>query len=512
MDTQPQLQKSTTAAQLGSTVLCQIAVESPMAPVRAAAWFNQLNRLGIHLPFFIVRDVGLLLTTRRGMGGWRFGEKNKQIEPSPIQGEHLRKYRKILEKAASSDVIAKCAAMRLRDEIIAILILRSLGDIYDRWRDPTKAVATGEIHLEMGHFEALDRGALFPKYNPGKFWGFLQHFNKNALHFLTCLELVDMDTVRLLGLFREDSYQSSNALGSSIDLVDLVSAMGSTEASDVSSFSLDLLPSVLESKRASGTQTFAVDGYSSVERKGNVDSLMLSELAYEADVFEQKVIDKELLYFGHERQKTDEKRVHYILVDSSASMRGRRRVFARGLALALAKKRTLQGDEVWFRFFDSKLHELVKAPRGGDFPVPYVLSFRSERGRYYAKVFQQLLLELSSSHREEGKNIVVYIVTHGQCHIPPELIQAMSAHAYLYGIIILPSNDISLEFVPHLHGHQVVDAGVFAGRVQRKKRALDILDNLESASSKDTGEGVTDSAIGSAEELRFGSRGAERSD
>ena len=41
-------------------------------------------------------------------------------------------------------------------------------------------------------------------------------------------------------------------------------------------------------------------------------------------------------------------------------MRGQRQVFARGLALALIKKLTLEGDEIWVRFFDSRLHETIK--------------------------------------------------------------------------------------------------------------------------------------------------------
>ena len=46
-----------------------------------------------------------------------------------------------------------------------------------------------------------------------------------------------------------------------IDLVDLFGVFQSAEANDVVNFSLELLPSVLETKRASGVQTFAVDGY-----------------------------------------------------------------------------------------------------------------------------------------------------------------------------------------------------------------------------------------------------------
>ena len=34
------------------------------------------------------------------------------------------------------------------------------------------------------------------------------------------------------------------------------------------------LPSVLETRRATAVQTYAVDGYASIERKGNVDSLV----------------------------------------------------------------------------------------------------------------------------------------------------------------------------------------------------------------------------------------------
>ena len=39
-------------------------------------------------------------------------------------------------------------------------------------------------------------------------------------------------------------------------------------------------------------------------------------------------------------------------IDASASMRGQRSVFARGLALTLIKKLLLQGEDVYFSFFD----------------------------------------------------------------------------------------------------------------------------------------------------------------
>jgi hypothetical protein len=150
-------------------------------------------------------------------------------------------------------------------------------------------------------------------------------------------------------------------------------------------------------------------------------------------------------------------------------------VFGRGLALALAKKMALQGDEIWFRFFDSRLHELFKAGRGSSFPVSYVLSFRSEHGRNYTKVFQQLIVELTRLRREQERQIVLHLITHGQCHIPPELAAALAQQCYLYGIIILPSSEVHLDFLPMLHRYQIVDSNVFASRNERRDRALHIV-------------------------------------
>ena len=65
---------------------------------------------------------------------------------------------------------------------------------------------------------------------------------------------------------------------------------------------------------------------------------MLTEFAYDDELFERKVVDDELYYYGHEKQREEERRLQYILVDCSPSMRGVRQVFARGLALTLAKK------------------------------------------------------------------------------------------------------------------------------------------------------------------------------
>jgi hypothetical protein len=123
----------------------------------------------------------------------------------------------------------------------------------------------------------------------------------------------------------------------------------------------------------------------------------------------------------------------------------------------------------------------VKVGRSGQVPVPYLLSFRSERGRNYGKVFQQLVLEVTRLRRDQRRRIVLYIITHGQCHIAPELVSALHQQAFLYGITIIPSSEQLPEFVPLLDRHQIVEREALSSRAGRQRRALDIVSDTAAA-------------------------------
>jgi hypothetical protein len=470
--------RSFLARQVATMALSHVQTDTPMALMRAAAWANSLSRMGVNLPLFVIHDIGVMLSLSRGAGGYTLRARESQLGrlqlPNNVRPQ-LEQYRKLLDNIAQSEVTDRLAGLRLRDELVAVLLSRILGDTYNRWRDRTKAAGVEPLPLDLGILSDIDYADHFRDFDPRTMWQFVEHLVSQTNHVYTQVELIDLDTVRLLGLFKEDSASGSEALGGAIDLVDLFAALGSPEANDVANFSLDLLPSVLETRRSTGAQTFSVDGYASIERKGNIDSLVLSELAYDREIFEQKVVDNELLYYGRDKQREDERRLQYILIDCSASMRGQRQVFARGPALALIKKLTLEGDEIWVRFFDSRLHETIKIARSGQVPVPYLLSFRSERGRNYGKVFRQLLVEVTRLRREQKRRVVMYVITHGQCHIEPELVTALKQQAFLYGVVCLPSSETLPEFVPLLDRSQIVHADAMTSRAERQRRALDIV-------------------------------------
>ena len=159
----------------------------------------------------------------------------------------------------------------------------------------------------------------------------------------------------------------------------------------------------------------------------------------------------ELLYYGHERPHEGHKRTHGILIDASASMRGAREVVARGLGLALAKKLALMGGEVWLSFFDSRLHRRVEAGRAGRAraALPALLPLRA--GAQLRPGVRRAARRAGPPGRDvAGRQVAITFITHGECHIPAPIMQALRRHAAVYGIFVLPSQPLDLEYLPLL--------------------------------------------------------------
>jgi len=466
--------RSYLARQIGTLALSRVRSPNPMGLVRAAAWHNHLHRLGLPLPFVIVHDLGLLLTIG--------GQQGIQVGPAPDvalppQAEPLlAAYDELLRALQASEVVQTATSWHIRDELVAVLLMRLLRDLVIRWPERRSWVGAEELPLDPGIYLNAEVARHFADFDANPVIALLSHLVRYRLHLLTSVEQIDLDTLRLLGLFK-----GGDQLGGVVDVADLLNVFSSPEANDVVNFSMELIPSVLETKQQSGVQVFSVDGYASIERHGSVDSIVLSEFAFDQDIFEQKLVDNELYYYGHEKQRTEERRLQYILVDSTASMRGVRQVFARGLALTLVKKLALQGDEVWLRFFDSRLYDLLRVEERGEAAVPYLLCFRSERGRNYGRVFRQVLSELERLRREDGRPLALYIITHGQCHIGSETVERLRQVAQLYGVFILPSSTLHLDYLPLLHHHQIVAAEALSSRERQVDRALEIVDDAAAA-------------------------------
>jgi hypothetical protein len=472
------------ARQLGTLVLSGVVPQAGGGALAAAAWWNGLLRLGVSPPLFVVHDLGLVLA--------REPERRRveELAGAPVGGGRqvsplVARYRALLAAVASSESVRALGGTFLRDEVVAVLLARLLGDAWRRWAPrpaggmdwglrgaggaaeaPSSGLPTAPLPLASPLY-TIAPATLARRFDPAWAEAFLQPLLDRELALRARLDQLDLGPLRLLGLFPPGTVPP--------DLVDLQQLLGRAGIGDVVDFCLQLLPSLLETKRHGAPQRFAVDGYASVERRGAPGALLPSELAHDEEVFALRALSDELLYYGHERPQDGGRRVHGVLVDASASMRGAREVFARGLALALAKKLALTGVDVWLRFFDSRLHRKVPAGTLAGQDLPYLLCFRSERGRNYARVFQDLLVELEQEAGRTRREVSLTIVTHASCQIPRATVEALARRAALHAVFVLPSQPLALDYLPLLHQHQVVTAEALAAPSETKRRALEIV-------------------------------------
>lgn len=456
--------------QLATLALSALAPIAPAAARQAVTWSNLLARLGMDVPLVVVHDLGWLLSGTRG-------RRPRVADEAP--GSPRSRYAALLEAVADTPAVVRLGTQSLRDELVAVLLARLLADAWRVWSGRTARTgsraagawfdAMGPLPLESPRYDRplTEQTAGF---DPSWVLPFLAELGEHRETLILRLEQVDLGPLRLLGMLPGGIAPP--------DLAGLHQLLATPGAAEAARLSLELLPSLLETKRPASVQRFAVGGYASVEPRGSPSALVPSELAHDDEMFQLKALTDDLLYFGHERPSEGARREQMVLVDASASMRGMREVFARGLAIALAKKLSLMGAEVSLRFFDSRLHRRVPVGTALGHELPYLLCFRSERGRNYVRVFEDLHAELERDRARGRRDVAVTFITHAECHIPQPVVERLARVARLYAVFVLPSRPVSLGYLSLLQGHQIVTLEALTRAGERRRRGIEIVEDV----------------------------------
>lgn len=478
-----QLKDSAKTGPLGSLAISFIRPENSSLALRAVRWLDGLTKLGLRLPFFVVHDVGLLFSTpdshyeinaRCDLGALTKGFPDAQ--------RLLSTYEAMLREIGESEVCRRAALLKMNDDLIVVLLSRLLGSVAARIG--VAPAYRAALPMDASLLDDIDPQlpALFMSLRRDFELRTLAAIEITRLFVLTMSDALDLDTLRLFGMI------GSEASAGAMAQVDLLAALESPEANDIVNFSLEILPSVLETKTRAAAGFVAAHGYSGIGNKGSVDSMVLTELAWDDLELARRIIDNEVLYYMREQNRDQQKRIHFLLIDASASMRGDRQTFARGMAIATGKKLLLEGEDVVFRFFDSRLYEPARA-RQGQLPTAYILSFKGERGRNPARVFAELATDLDLQKHRDARVPVVHLFTHAALYIPREMVQAVKNIAQIAGVFILPSGGkLDLDYLDLLHTHWVIDHDTLGSRAKRADAAKNILGKTQAASFAGTAE------------------------
>lgn len=458
------------AGPLGTLALAHTRPRASLLVLRALAWHAGLARLGVEAPFCVVHDLGLLLAcpNQQLELGPRV-ELAAALAPLPGAEAVVRAYRALVEEVAGSEAALRSSRLALSDDMVVVLLARLLGRVVKGagGRPPYES----RVPLDASLFEGLDSELLGWFGAVPREWELaqLRALIEARLYLLTLVDALDLDTLQLFGLVGGDASQGALAQ------VDLLGILGHQEANDVVDFSLELLPSVLEVKRRPAAGTHAAFGYAGLTRTGSLDSLMLTELAWDEEELMRRMADNEVLYYAREETQDDSRIVHHLLIDASASMRGDRATFARGLALATGKKLLLAGDAVTVRFFDSRLYEAEPA-REGKLPVARLLSFKGEHGRNPSRVFRELASVLALAAHRDPRQPVVHLFTHAALYIPRDIVRSVKENARLDAVFMLPSGgELTLDYLDLLDAYWVIDHQTLGSREARAQEARRIL-------------------------------------
>ncbi len=474
---------------LGTLALSVVRPHSTTLALRAIGWHRDLERLGIRFPLSVVHDLGLVLACPNEQ--LEIGSRapsEELLAAAGSQPQVFPRYKKIVAEVAESETARRSRSLRLSDDLVVVLLARLLASIAERLQG-VPPYPTG-VPLDTSLLEGIEPqlGALFRGVRRTFEIAALTALVEAELYVLTLVDSLDIDTLQLFGMLGGDAGQGALAQ------VDLLGVLGMPEANNVVDFSLEILPSVLETKARPGASTLAAFGYSGLARKGSIDSLVLTELAWDELELARRMTDDEVLYYAREQTQDEARRVHHMMIDASASMRGERATFARGMAIASAKKLLLSGEDVVFRFFDSRLYE-PRPALAGQLPVAYVLSFRGEHGRNPTRVFSEVERNLALASARDPRDPVIHIFTHAALYVPRELIQAITKRAKVNAVFMLPSGGaLQLDYLDLLTSHWVVDHTVLASRSARADEARKILHKTEERDKRDAGAPHPDAA------------------
>jgi hypothetical protein len=423
--------------------------------LRAEAWQASLQKLGILLPAFVVHDLGLLLAVPREQLSIAPARALPAALPAAAAPDFRDEYRSLCLDFAECQACREAKALRPSDDMVVALLARLLGRVAQK---------------SLPFSDDPERHALQT----------LAQLAEARLYLLTLADSLDTSTLTLISMLGDKVPQGA------LNVVDLLAAFASPQTRAIVQFSLQILPSVLEAKHKPAVSDYAAFGYAGLSRRGSIDSLVLTEFFWDDPEFERRLLEREVLYYAREQGQEETRRVHHLLIDASASMRGQRTTFARGMALATAKKLLLTGDDVTLRFFDSRLYE-AHSCHGGQLPVAQLLSFRGERGRNPARVFEQLAVQLELLARRDARQQVVQFFTHAALYIPRPLVERLTQLASLLGVFMLPSQGkLELDYLDLLDQHWVVDAAALSGGQQQSQQAARILRDVKATPGKHT--------------------------
>lgn len=356
---------------------------TPPTPSRPAAWLRGATVIGVRPPLILVQDLGTLIIQSKPQLA------RPQFLPQDIDTSG---YHQFLTRLSTHPLLRQVSTWDVSDSMVGVILARLLegvefSEAYASF-DPIDVVAFARsLAVE------LDRA------DPEKIWRSTDPANRPSINRIfpaeararveSNLRRLDPDELRFMHRYGP-RFAGAPDPRDLLDLFTLINLPPGVQHSLTQM--LRLIPRISQCKGSGGAQTYAMGGYAGLTNKGNLDSLVPTELAYPDEVLLYRFLNQEALYYGRETERERSRELVYIVTQAGLDLLGDGDVLARALTLALAQTLQRRGYEVQQSFVGSAWTEPTTMLRPAD--VQRILYHR-DRGPLKAKamleaVFQQL--------------------------------------------------------------------------------------------------------------------------
>ncbi len=341
----------------------------PPTPSRPASWLRGVGAMGVCLPLCIAQDLGTLLTQPR--------DRLKLARPDYLPEDiDTSNYLSFLERLSVYPLLRKVNTWDISDALVGVVLARLAAGV----KFPQIYAITGEI--EAVDF-ARQIGVELDRTYPLKIWRETEPAKRPDLTKLlpskamaqieTNLRKLDADELRFLHHYGPRFAGAPDPR----ELLDLFTLLALPPAVRLAlSQVLQLLPRVSQAACAGSVQPYSMGGYEGLTHKGNLDSLVPTELAYPKRMFLHRLLNREALYYGREGYRDRQRELAYIITQAGLELLGDEEVLARALTLALAQTMRRRGYEVQQSFVGSECTSPTGMNRPAD--IQFVLYYRDK--------------------------------------------------------------------------------------------------------------------------------------
>lgn len=331
----------------------------PSAPSRPALWLRAVAALGFSAPLCAVRDMGTLLTQPRN----RLKTARPDYLPEDVD---TSAYLSFLRRLSAHPLLDEMSRWDISDLMAGVILAKLISGVTfpEIYAIPAGAEAVNFAKRLGAALRKADPESLWRNADPADRPDLTTLFSRDTMAKIeTNLRRLDPDELRFMHRYGPRLSGSPDPR----ELLDMFSLLELPPNIRLAvSQVMRLLPRVSERAGAGSVQSYAMGGYEGLSRKGSLDSIVPTELAYPEDIFMHRIMNREALYYGREGDQEYRRELAYIVTQSGTEMMGDGEILSRGLTLALARTMARRGYDVRQSFAGSQWTPPAGTDRGAD--------------------------------------------------------------------------------------------------------------------------------------------------